>query len=48
MPKKALVCEAKRLHVYKDEENEKALKKSVEREWRREILAELSGAGVDD
>lgn len=47
MPKKALVCEAKRLNVYKDEGNEKALKKSVEREWRREILAELSGAGVD-
>lgn len=47
MPKKALICEAKRLHIYKDGENEKAVKKAVEKEWRREILNELSSASVD-
>lgn len=47
MPKQTLLCEAKRLNIYKPSDKEDTLRKSIGDQWRTEIRAELSKAQID-
>lgn len=47
MSKQTLICEAKRLNIYKPGDKEDTLRKSIGNQWRTEIRAELSKAQID-
>lgn len=47
MPKQTLLCEAKRLNIYKPSDQEDTLRTSIGDQWRTEIRTELSKAQID-